>query len=277
MFEFVRKHTRALQFVLVLLIFPSFVFFGIQGYTRFTGGEHATVAKVAATTSRRPSWDAAHARAGRASCAGRCRTSTPSCSTRRRCAPRARSAGARARAARRGRQAAPGDDRRAAANARSRAIPQFAPLRNADGSVNRDVLAAPGHDAREFAPAPAPGPRRAPGAAGLSGSAIAPGRRSVGGARRVAAAARGAGAALRRQGLAAKVSPSDAELEAYYKNPAHAAQFQAPEQASIEYVVLDLDAREEDRHRDRRRSAQVLRARTRRATPRPRSAAPATS
>ena len=40
----------------------------------------------------------------------------------------------------------------------------------------------------------------------------------------------------------AKVAPSDAEVEAYYKDPAHAAQFQAPEQASIEYVVLDLEA-----------------------------------
>ena len=38
MFDFVRKHTRLLQFILVLLIFPSFVFFGIQGYSRFTGG-----------------------------------------------------------------------------------------------------------------------------------------------------------------------------------------------------------------------------------------------
>ena len=40
MFDFVRKHTRLLQFVLVLLIFPSFVFFGIQGYSRFAGGEN---------------------------------------------------------------------------------------------------------------------------------------------------------------------------------------------------------------------------------------------
>ena len=35
MFEFVRTHTKLLQFMLVLLIFPSFVFFGIQGYSRF--------------------------------------------------------------------------------------------------------------------------------------------------------------------------------------------------------------------------------------------------
>ena len=40
----------------------------------------------------------------------------------------------------------------------------------------------------------------------------------------------------------AKVAPSDAEVEAYYKDPAHAAQFQAPEQATVEYVVLDLEA-----------------------------------
>ena len=35
---------------------------------------------------------------------------------------------------------------------------------------------------------------------------------------------------------------SDAEVEAYYKDPAHGAQFQAPEEAQVEYVVLDLDA-----------------------------------
>jgi len=40
--------------------------------------------------------------------------------------------------------------------------------------------------------------------------------------------------------FASKVTVSDADIEAYYKD--HAAQFQAPEQASIEYLVLDLDA-----------------------------------
>ena len=38
---------------------------------------------------------------------------------------------------------------------------------------------------------------------------------------------------------AAKVMPTDAELEAYHK--AHESEFSAPEQATIEYVVLDLD------------------------------------
>ncbi|MDO9354565.1 MAG: peptidylprolyl isomerase, partial [Solirubrobacteraceae bacterium] len=40
----------------------------------------------------------------------------------------------------------------------------------------------------------------------------------------------------------AKVTPTDAEIEAYYKDPANAAQFMAPETESIEYVVLDLES-----------------------------------
>jgi peptidyl-prolyl cis-trans isomerase D len=40
-------------------------------------------------------------------------------------------------------------------------------------------------------------------------------------------------------GYAAKLQPTDAQLEAYYK--AHEDEFRAPEQATIEYVVLDLE------------------------------------
>ena len=45
MFDFVRKHTRVMQFLLFLLIFPSFVLFGLEGYNRFREGG-ATVATV---------------------------------------------------------------------------------------------------------------------------------------------------------------------------------------------------------------------------------------
>ena len=37
-----------------------------------------------------------------------------------------------------------------------------------------------------------------------------------------------------------KATPSDADIEKFYKDPANALQFQAPETASVEYVVLDL-------------------------------------
>lgn len=42
------------------------------------------------------------------------------------------------------------------------------------------------------------------------------------------------------EAFASKVTVSDADIESYYKD--HTAQFQAPEQANIEYLVLDLDA-----------------------------------
>src|SRR3569623_681509 len=41
MFEFIRTHQRLMQFVLLLLIFPSFAFFGLEGYTRIRDGDHA--------------------------------------------------------------------------------------------------------------------------------------------------------------------------------------------------------------------------------------------
>ena len=59
MFEFVRKHTRILQFIMVLLILPSFVVFGIQGYSKF-GSDDGVVAKVNGQKIMQGEWDAAH-------------------------------------------------------------------------------------------------------------------------------------------------------------------------------------------------------------------------
>lgn len=51
MFDFIRTHQRLMQFVLLLLIFPSFVFFGLEGYTRFRddGNAVAVVGKQSIT------------------------------------------------------------------------------------------------------------------------------------------------------------------------------------------------------------------------------------
>ena len=58
--------------------------------------------------------------------------------------------------------------------------------------------------------------------------------------RRILALVAPVGERALRPGNAEVRVDSDAELEAYYK--ANASQFQAPEQASIEYLVLDLEA-----------------------------------
>lgn len=59
MFDSVRKHQRVLLFVVILLIFPAFAFFGVQGYDRFlSGGDD--VAKVDGEPITRTEFDQAH-------------------------------------------------------------------------------------------------------------------------------------------------------------------------------------------------------------------------
>ncbi|MDO8300140.1 SurA N-terminal domain-containing protein [Lacisediminimonas sp.] len=45
MFDFIRTHQRMMQFVLLLVIFPSFAFLGLEGYSRY-GGDDNVVATV---------------------------------------------------------------------------------------------------------------------------------------------------------------------------------------------------------------------------------------
>lgn len=58
MFEFVRTHKRLMQFVLLLLIIPSFALVGLESYTSFSDGDNA-VAKVAGQSITQQEWDAA--------------------------------------------------------------------------------------------------------------------------------------------------------------------------------------------------------------------------
>src|SRR6185369_16802997 len=59
MFDFVRTHTKVMQFLLFLLVFPSFVLVGINGYDRFREKGNA-VAKVDGHEILQGDWDAAH-------------------------------------------------------------------------------------------------------------------------------------------------------------------------------------------------------------------------
>ena len=59
MFDLVRKHTKILMFVMFLLIIPSFVLFGIDGYNRFQD-KGAAVARVSGHDISQGDWDGAH-------------------------------------------------------------------------------------------------------------------------------------------------------------------------------------------------------------------------
>src|ERR1700744_1101223 len=57
MFEFVRRNTRLFQFLLLILILPSFALVGMQGYTSMMSGANATVASVDGQKITQADWD----------------------------------------------------------------------------------------------------------------------------------------------------------------------------------------------------------------------------
>ena len=61
MFDTVRKHQRLMQFLLLVLIFPAFAFFGIQGYDQFFT-DRGAVATVGSNEISRQEYEAAHRR-----------------------------------------------------------------------------------------------------------------------------------------------------------------------------------------------------------------------
>jgi len=239
MFEFVRTHTRLLQFILVLLIFPSFVFFGIQGYSRFTGGGNTTVAKVAGRDITQDEWEAAHREQ-----IERVRRQMPGVDAKLFDTPEMKRQSLEGVVREHVMLAAADKLNLVTTDDRLQRLfstdPQFAFIRNPDGSVNKDMLAAQGMSSELFAQRLRQDLSVRQVLQGVGGTVFA--------TPAVAAAALDAFFQQREVQLqrfdakdyAAKVNPSDADIEKYYKE--HAAQFQAPEQASVEYVMLELES-----------------------------------
>ena len=239
MFEFVRSHTKLLQFVLVLLIFPSFVFFGIQGYSRFMDGGAATVARVDGRAITRAEFDQAHQRQ-----VERLRQQFPNVDVKLFDNAATRRETLEALVNERVLLAAAYQERLAIGDERLRRIfvedPQFAGFRNPDGTVNQTILQAQGMTSEMFVEQLRQELAMQQVLRGVSQSGIAP----------AGVAASALDALFQRRTIAyqrfdaktyaAKVTPSDADIEAYYK--AHESEFTAPEQATIDYVVLDLEA-----------------------------------
>jgi peptidyl-prolyl cis-trans isomerase D len=241
MFDFVRTHTRLFQFILVLLIFPSFVFFGIQGYSRFTEGGNAAVAEVAGRDITRAEWDAAHRDQ-----VERVRRQMPGVDGKLLDSPMMRQQTLDMLVRERVMLAAADELNLTTTDDRLdrlfKADPQFAPLRNPDGSVNKDFLAAQGMSVAMFEQRLRRDLTLRQVMQGVGGTQFAPA--SVTGAALDAFFQQREVQVQRfdTKDYLSKVTPTDADIEKYYKDPANAAQFQAPERATIEYVVLDVEA-----------------------------------
>jgi peptidyl-prolyl cis-trans isomerase D len=249
MFDFVRKHTRILQFVLVLLIFPSFVFFGIQGYSRFTGGENEPVAKVDGQTITQAEWTAAQREQ-----VERVRRQMPGVDAKLFDTPEMKRQVLDGLLRERVLLVAADKLHLVTSNERLQrellAIPQLASLKRPDGSFDIDaykaLLSAQGMSPEMFESRMRQDAAQRQVLQGVGGTAFGP-----------AVSSGAAFDALLQQreiqvqrfdtkDYLAKVTPTDADLEAYYKAPENASQFEAPEQASIEYLVLDLDSIKKD-------------------------------
>lgn len=240
MFDFVRKHTRLLQFVLVLLIFPSFVFFGIQGYSSFNEGRQS-VAKVAGKEVTQAEWDSAHR-----SQVERARAQMPGLDAKLFDTPEMKQRTLEGIVQERVILTAAQKLNLGTTDERLRrlfeSMPEFAMLRDPNGNVKPEFLAAQGMTSEQFADRLRQSLSTRQVLMGIEGSATGP-----------AAAAELALDALFQQrevqvarfetkNYEGKVNPTDADLAAYYNDAANVAQFQAPEQASVEFVQLDLEA-----------------------------------
>jgi len=239
MFEFVRTHTKLLQLMLVLLIFPSFIFFGIQGYSRFMDGGAATVAKVDGHPITRAEWDQAHQRQ-----VERLRQQFPNIDVKLFDNPNTRRETLETLVNERLLLTAAYKEQLTVGDERLRRIfledPQFAAFRNPDGTLNQAMVQAQGMTSEGFVNQLRQELGMQQVLRGVSQSGIAPA--GVAGSALDALFQRRTIAYQRfdAKAYSAKVAPTDAEIEAYHKG--HEAEFTAPEQATIDYVVLDIES-----------------------------------
>ncbi len=244
MFDFIRQHTKVTMALLVFLIVPSFILVGLEGYSRDKDNA-AVVAKVDGQAITQTDWDRAHLREVerlRANQSGPCPFGMPSLDPKLRDSPEAKYATLERLVC----------ERVFIASAKITKdyhqrqllkIPEMRALRASDGKVDMDqyrkLLAEQGMtieifeaDFRERLPAI---------------QVFAPVSQSSFVSNMAADMALNAYfekreiqvAGFSTTEYAAKLNPSDAELEQFYK--ANESLFQAPEQANIEYVLLDVE------------------------------------
>ncbi len=242
MFDVFRKHTKVMMVVLFLLIIPSFVLFGIDGYNRMSDSD-VTVARVGSIEITQSQWDTAHKNE-----VDRLRSSRPELDVKLFDSPEARFATLERLVRERVLSLAADKSVLHTSDARLARFLQedqtIASLRKADGKLDMDryrQLAA----SQGFTPEGFENTVRQDISRQQVESAV---RQS--GFATPASADVALNAFFERRDVqivnfmpldyTARVNPTDAELETFYQ--ANESFFKAPEQAHVEYVVLDLES-----------------------------------
>jgi peptidyl-prolyl cis-trans isomerase D len=239
MFESFRKYNKIIMVFLFLLIIPSFILFGVDRYQQ-GGGQGEKVARVAGTDITRPEWDAQHRNE-----VDRIRQQAPNVdpalldSDAARYATLERMVRDRVLAAAASKSnMTVSEERLARLFAEDAGLASF---RTADGKFDREAfMRATGRTPEQYEASVRSDLATQQVLLGVSGTAFATSAQAAATLnafydRREVQIAR-----FNPADFTSKVTVSDADLQTFYKD--HTAQFQLPEQASIEYVVLDLDA-----------------------------------
>ena len=240
MFDFIRKHTKWTMALLFLLIVPSFVLVGMNSNPAAEKG--SVVAKVDGTEITQPEWDREHIKE-----VDRLRISMPTVDPKLLDSPKARYATLERMV--RDRVIAVAADKLKLSTSDQHLArelqnsPEISALRRPDGTLDmeryRQLLSTQGLNPEMFEANVRSDLSRRQVLAGVTGSGLV-----VNAAAELALNAffekrEVQLARFNAADYAAKLNPSDADIEQFYK--ANEKLFQAPEQAAIEYVLLDLD------------------------------------
>lgn len=242
MFDFVRKHTKIMMGLMFLLIIPSFVLFGIDGYTNMRQ-KGAPVAQVAGLDITQSEWDAAHKDE-----VDRARESMPTLDVKLLDTPQMRYATLERMVRDRVLLAAAEKLKLVTTDGRlARDLernPTIASLRLPDGRLDmeryRQLLASQGMSPEMFEARVRADLSTRQVMLGVTGSGFTPAAEADIALNALFQRREVQLAKFNPSDFASRVTVSDADLEAFYKR--NEALFQAPEQADIEYLVLDLDA-----------------------------------
>ena len=242
MFDFVRNNTKIMMGILFLLIIPSFVLFGLEGYSSFKD-QGATVAKVNGNKISQGDWDAAHKRE-----VDRIRSSMPNIDVKMFDTPEAKYATLErlvrdqvvAAAAQKLQLVA--SDTKLARELQS--IPAIAALRSPDGKLDmeryKQLVASQGMTPEMFEMQMRADISNQQVIQGVQGSAFAT----------LAQTQTAMNAFMQRREVQivnfpaadflSKVNVSEADIQAYYDK--NSSKFQSMESADIEYVILDIES-----------------------------------
>ncbi len=237
MFDSFRKYNKIIMGFLFLLIIPSFVLFGVDRYQGAGKGEK--VARVDGVDITRPEWDLQHRNE-----VDNIRRQAPNIdpglldSDAARYATLERMVRERVLAAAAAKSnMTVSEERLARLFAENAGLAAF---RTADGKFDREsFMRATGRTPEQYEAAIRAELATQQVSLGVSGTAFATPAQAAATLEAFYDRREIQVALFKPADFASKVNVSDADLEAFYKS--HPALFQAPEQASVEYVVLDLE------------------------------------